>query len=126
MEERRIVRIGESMKTFAEVDRQVIPIIGKCLDEITKAAESIDHKNVSVALFRLLLLVFSINHLWRLKSSVRAAAQELYSHRTKTKNSFLSQATLSEAGCAQIISQIYLTPSNASTTTLFQLFFFYF
>uniref|UniRef100_A0A8C8BA52 Formin binding protein 1 n=1 Tax=Otus sunia TaxID=257818 RepID=A0A8C8BA52_9STRI len=47
MEERRIVRIGESMKTFAEVDRQVIPIIGKCLDEITKAAESIDHKNDS-------------------------------------------------------------------------------
>ncbi|XP_041907967.1 formin-binding protein 1 isoform X17 [Corvus kubaryi] len=47
MEERRIVRIGESMKTFAEVDRQVIPIIGKCLDEITKAAEAVDHKNDS-------------------------------------------------------------------------------
>ncbi|XP_065593535.1 formin-binding protein 1 isoform X8 [Cyrtonyx montezumae] len=47
MEERRIVRIGESMKTFAEIDRQVIPIIGKCLDEITKAAESVDHKNDS-------------------------------------------------------------------------------
>ncbi|XP_061459790.1 formin-binding protein 1 isoform X4 [Rhineura floridana] len=47
MEERRIVRIGESMKTFAEVDRQVIPIIGKCLDEITTAAESIDQKNDS-------------------------------------------------------------------------------
>ncbi|XP_019396334.1 PREDICTED: formin-binding protein 1 isoform X7 [Crocodylus porosus] len=47
MEERRIVRIGESMKTFAEVDRQVIPIIGKCLDGITKAAESIDQQNDS-------------------------------------------------------------------------------
>ncbi|CAK7291540.1 formin-binding protein 1 isoform X41 [Vulpes vulpes] len=47
MEERRIVRIGESMKTYAEVDRQVIPIIGKCLDEIVKAAESIDQKNDS-------------------------------------------------------------------------------
>uniref|UniRef100_A0A8C9G1B2 Formin binding protein 1 n=1 Tax=Pavo cristatus TaxID=9049 RepID=A0A8C9G1B2_PAVCR len=47
MEERRVVRIGESMKTFADVDRQVIPIIGKCLDEITKAAESVDHKNDS-------------------------------------------------------------------------------
>ncbi|XP_042335053.1 formin-binding protein 1 isoform X3 [Sceloporus undulatus] len=47
MEERRIVRIGESMKTFAEVDRQVTPIIGKCLDEITKAAESIDQKKDS-------------------------------------------------------------------------------
>ncbi|XP_025743737.1 formin-binding protein 1 isoform X9 [Callorhinus ursinus] len=47
MEERRIVRIGDSMKTYAEVDRQVIPIIGKCLDEIVKAAESIDQKNDS-------------------------------------------------------------------------------
>ncbi|XP_004423633.1 PREDICTED: formin-binding protein 1 isoform X9 [Ceratotherium simum simum] len=47
MEERRIVRVGESMKTYAEVDRQVIPIIGKCLDEIVKAANSIDQKNDS-------------------------------------------------------------------------------
>ncbi|XP_051023028.1 formin-binding protein 1 isoform X10 [Acomys russatus] len=47
MEERRIVRIGESMKTYAEADRQVIPIIGKCLDGIVKAAESIDQKNDS-------------------------------------------------------------------------------
>ncbi|XP_072840745.2 formin-binding protein 1 isoform X21 [Pogona vitticeps] len=47
MEERRIIRIGECMKTFAEVDRQVIPIIGKCLDEITKAAEAIDQKKDS-------------------------------------------------------------------------------
>ncbi|XP_055964846.1 formin-binding protein 1 isoform X13 [Sorex fumeus] len=47
MEERRIVRIGESMKTYAEVDRQVTPIIGKCLDGIVKAAESIDQKNDS-------------------------------------------------------------------------------
>ncbi|XP_051892745.1 formin-binding protein 1 isoform X10 [Pristis pectinata] len=45
LDERRIVRIGDSMKTFSEVDRQVIPIIGKCLDGITKAAESIDEKN---------------------------------------------------------------------------------
>ncbi|XP_032904969.1 formin-binding protein 1 isoform X3 [Amblyraja radiata] len=44
LDEKRIVRIGDSMKTFSEVDRKVIPIIGKCLDEITKAAESIDEK----------------------------------------------------------------------------------
>ncbi|XP_007901018.1 formin-binding protein 1 isoform X3 [Callorhinchus milii] len=44
MDERRIVRIGESMKTFSEVERQVLPIIGKCLDGITAAAESIDQK----------------------------------------------------------------------------------
>ncbi|XP_078082477.1 formin-binding protein 1 isoform X12 [Mustelus asterias] len=45
LDERRIVKIGESMKTFSEVDRQVIPIIGKCLDGITKAAESVDEKH---------------------------------------------------------------------------------
>ncbi|XP_013362124.1 PREDICTED: formin-binding protein 1 isoform X4 [Chinchilla lanigera] len=47
MEERRIVKIGESMKTYAEVDRQVIPIIGKCLDGIVTAAEAIDQKSDS-------------------------------------------------------------------------------
>ncbi|XP_026784708.1 formin-binding protein 1 isoform X9 [Pangasianodon hypophthalmus] len=44
MEERRIDRVGESMKTFAELDRQILPIVGKCLDGITKAAESIEAK----------------------------------------------------------------------------------
>ncbi|KAG9354252.1 hypothetical protein JZ751_012376 [Albula glossodonta] len=47
MEERRIERVGESMKTFAEVDRQVLPIVGKCLDGMTKAAESIEPKSDS-------------------------------------------------------------------------------
>ncbi|XP_077399048.1 formin-binding protein 1 isoform X9 [Vanacampus margaritifer] len=42
MEEKRIERIGTCMKTFADVDRQVIPIVGKCLDGMTKAAESIE------------------------------------------------------------------------------------
>ncbi|XP_035246591.1 formin-binding protein 1 isoform X3 [Anguilla anguilla] len=47
MEERRIERVGESMKTFAEVDRQVLPIVSKCLDGMTKAAESIEPKSDS-------------------------------------------------------------------------------
>uniref|UniRef100_A0A672PJS7 Formin binding protein 1 n=1 Tax=Sinocyclocheilus grahami TaxID=75366 RepID=A0A672PJS7_SINGR len=47
MEEKRIERMGESLKTFAEVDRQILPIIGKCLDGITQAAESIESKNDS-------------------------------------------------------------------------------
>uniref|UniRef100_A0A671RGD1 Formin-binding protein 1-like n=1 Tax=Sinocyclocheilus anshuiensis TaxID=1608454 RepID=A0A671RGD1_9TELE len=47
MEEKRIERMGESLKTFAEVDRQILPIIGKCLDGITQAAESIEPKNDS-------------------------------------------------------------------------------
>ncbi|XP_037547831.1 formin-binding protein 1 isoform X2 [Nematolebias whitei] len=44
MEERRIDRIGVCMKTFADVDRQVLPIVGKCLDGMTTAAEAIDPK----------------------------------------------------------------------------------
>ncbi|XP_026212071.1 formin-binding protein 1 isoform X4 [Anabas testudineus] len=47
MEERRIERIGVCMKTFADVDRQVLPIVGKCLDGMTKGAESIDPKTDS-------------------------------------------------------------------------------
>ncbi|XP_066436320.1 formin-binding protein 1 isoform X10 [Eleutherodactylus coqui] len=47
LEERRITRLGDSLKTYAEIDRQVIPIIGKCLDGITKAAESINSKQDS-------------------------------------------------------------------------------
>ncbi|XP_069465351.1 formin-binding protein 1 isoform X8 [Ambystoma mexicanum] len=47
MEEKRIVRMGESIKTYADIDRQVIPIIGKCLDGITKAAEGIDQQQDS-------------------------------------------------------------------------------
>uniref|UniRef100_A0A672KMX2 Formin binding protein 1 n=1 Tax=Sinocyclocheilus grahami TaxID=75366 RepID=A0A672KMX2_SINGR len=40
MEEKRIERMGESLKTFAEVDRQILPIIGKCLDGITQHAHT--------------------------------------------------------------------------------------
>ncbi|XP_041956825.1 formin-binding protein 1-like [Alosa sapidissima] len=44
MEERRIERVGESMRTYADVDRRVLPIVSKCLDGMNKAAESIDPK----------------------------------------------------------------------------------
>ncbi|XP_026152734.1 formin-binding protein 1 homolog isoform X17 [Mastacembelus armatus] len=47
MEEKRIERIGVCMKTFADVDRQVLPIVGKCLDGMTTAAESIEPKTDS-------------------------------------------------------------------------------
>ncbi|XP_018595973.2 formin-binding protein 1-like isoform X10 [Scleropages formosus] len=47
MEERRIEKVGQCMRTFAEVDRQVLPIVGKCLDGMTKAAESIEPKSDS-------------------------------------------------------------------------------
>lgn len=58
MEEKRIERMGESLKTFAEVDRQILPIIGKCLDGITQVAESIEPKNVSNTLMQ--------THLWQI------------------------------------------------------------
>ncbi|XP_075872381.1 formin-binding protein 1 isoform X22 [Nelusetta ayraudi] len=44
MEEKRIERLGVCMKTYADVDRQVLPIVGKCLDGMTKGAESIEPK----------------------------------------------------------------------------------
>ncbi|XP_053543636.1 formin-binding protein 1 isoform X13 [Ictalurus punctatus] len=47
MEERRIERVGDSMKTFAELDREILPIVGKCIDGITRAAESIEAKTDS-------------------------------------------------------------------------------
>lgn len=47
MEEKRIERLSVCMKTFADVDRQVLPIVGKCLDGMTKAAESIEPKTDS-------------------------------------------------------------------------------
>ncbi|XP_075180488.1 formin-binding protein 1 isoform X12 [Anomaloglossus baeobatrachus] len=47
MEEKRIVRLGDSLKTYADIDRQVVPIIGKCLDGITKSADSINGKQDS-------------------------------------------------------------------------------
>ncbi|KAJ8285632.1 hypothetical protein GJAV_G00029090 [Gymnothorax javanicus] len=44
MEERRVEQLGSSMKTFAEVERQVLPIVGKCLDGMGRAAGSIQPK----------------------------------------------------------------------------------
>lgn len=47
MEEKRIEKLGVCMKTFADLDRQVLPIVGKCLDGMTSAAESIEPKTDS-------------------------------------------------------------------------------
>uniref|UniRef100_A0A8C8MMC4 Formin-binding protein 1-like n=1 Tax=Oncorhynchus tshawytscha TaxID=74940 RepID=A0A8C8MMC4_ONCTS len=46
MEEKRIEKVGESMKTYAEVNRKVLPIVSKCLDGMTNAAASIDRKDL--------------------------------------------------------------------------------
>uniref|UniRef100_A0A8C5CNP9 Formin binding protein 1 n=1 Tax=Gadus morhua TaxID=8049 RepID=A0A8C5CNP9_GADMO len=47
MEERRIDRLGESMRSLAEVEHKVLPIISRCLDGMTHAAESIQSRVVS-------------------------------------------------------------------------------
>ncbi|XP_037536075.1 formin-binding protein 1 [Nematolebias whitei] len=41
MEERRIERIGEAMRLSAEAERKVLPVVGRCLDAMIDAAESI-------------------------------------------------------------------------------------
>uniref|UniRef100_A0A8C4QM62 Thyroid hormone receptor interactor 10b n=1 Tax=Eptatretus burgeri TaxID=7764 RepID=A0A8C4QM62_EPTBU len=47
VEERRIGHVGEAIKQFADVERRVIPIIGKCLDGMTRAADAINSGNDS-------------------------------------------------------------------------------
>ncbi|XP_051963843.1 formin-binding protein 1-like isoform X4 [Xyrauchen texanus] len=44
MEERRVGRVRESMRVYTEVESKVLPIVNKCLDGMTKAAESIEPK----------------------------------------------------------------------------------
>uniref|UniRef100_A0A673LDH7 Formin binding protein 1a n=1 Tax=Sinocyclocheilus rhinocerous TaxID=307959 RepID=A0A673LDH7_9TELE len=46
MEERRVGRVRESMRVYTEVEHKVLPIVSKCLDGMTKAAESIDKQVV--------------------------------------------------------------------------------
>ncbi|EMP26097.1 Cdc42-interacting protein 4 [Chelonia mydas] len=45
MDERRTVRLKEGYGIFSETERQVMPIIGKCLDGMKAAADSVNEKN---------------------------------------------------------------------------------
>ncbi len=47
MDERRTVKIGEMYRSFAEVERKVIPIISKCLEGMVTAAKNVDERRVS-------------------------------------------------------------------------------
>uniref|UniRef100_UPI00358E6A21 formin-binding protein 1-like isoform X7 n=1 Tax=Myxine glutinosa TaxID=7769 RepID=UPI00358E6A21 len=47
VEERRIGHVGEGIKQFADVERRVLPIVGKCLDGMTRAADAINSGNDS-------------------------------------------------------------------------------
>lgn len=46
MDERRATRLGAGYGLLAEAELQVVPIIGKCLEGMKVAAESVDAKNV--------------------------------------------------------------------------------
>ncbi|MFT7808888.1 formin-binding protein 1-like isoform X3 [Arapaima gigas] len=47
MDERRTVKLGETYRSFAEVERRVIPIISKCLEGMVAAAKAVDEKRDS-------------------------------------------------------------------------------
>ena len=47
MDEKRILSLQALMKQSSDVHRQVLPFISKCLDEMDRAADSIDPKSVS-------------------------------------------------------------------------------
>uniref|UniRef100_A0A8C0IVI4 Thyroid hormone receptor interactor 10 n=1 Tax=Chelonoidis abingdonii TaxID=106734 RepID=A0A8C0IVI4_CHEAB len=53
MDERRTVQLKEGYGIFSETERQVMPIIGKCLDGMKAAADSVNEKNDSQVLIEL-------------------------------------------------------------------------
>lgn len=48
MEERRIERICEAMRSSAEAERKVLPVVSRCLDAMMDAAEGIQPRMVSL------------------------------------------------------------------------------
>ncbi|XP_010870341.1 formin-binding protein 1-like isoform X4 [Esox lucius] len=47
MDERRTVKLGETYRSFAEVERRVLPIISKCLEGMVTAAKAVDERKDS-------------------------------------------------------------------------------
>ena len=50
MDERRITKTSELYKQYADCHRSVLPIVSKCLDDITMEAEKISPAEVSNAI----------------------------------------------------------------------------
>lgn len=48
MDERRTQRLKQGYRIFSDTEQQVMPIIGKCLEGMKAAADSVDEKNVGV------------------------------------------------------------------------------
>uniref|UniRef100_A0A8C8K0Y2 Formin-binding protein 1-like n=1 Tax=Oncorhynchus tshawytscha TaxID=74940 RepID=A0A8C8K0Y2_ONCTS len=84
MEEKRIEKVGESMKTYAEVNRKVLPIVSKCLDGMTNAAASIEPTMVSS------LVVESFKSGFEPPGDVEVEDYSLSMRRTVSESSYLN------------------------------------
>lgn len=49
MDERRIRKLAQGYVLFSDTEKHVMPIIGKCLDGITRAGNNVNERNVSVS-----------------------------------------------------------------------------
>lgn len=47
LDERRVQKLAQGYILFSETEKHVMPIIGKCLEGITKAGTSVNERNVS-------------------------------------------------------------------------------
>ena len=52
MDERRTVKLGETYRSFAEVERRVVPIVSKCLEGMVSAAKAVDERKVMQSCWR--------------------------------------------------------------------------
>lgn len=47
LDESRVQKLAKGYILFSETEKQVMPIIGKCLEGITKAGTNVNERNVS-------------------------------------------------------------------------------
>lgn len=47
MDERRVQKLAQGYILFSDTEKHVMPIIGKCLEGITKAGTNVNERNVS-------------------------------------------------------------------------------
>ncbi len=47
MDEMRIKKLAQGYSLFADTERHVMPIIGKCLEGMTRAGTNVNERNVS-------------------------------------------------------------------------------
>lgn len=47
LDEKRVRRLAQGYILFSDTEKHVMPIIGKCLEGITKAGTNVNEKNVS-------------------------------------------------------------------------------